>query len=155
MTTKTHDRLPLENYPISPRSSLEMHIGKHIGRAKETLTSSNSKKKIRTEDNQSHTNYQLNISTIAGMVWTGMKPSNSTSPIQRSSYPRDTEDCIEESPQSTNQDLLLYHPPFNLSENCSKQVQPLAKGFIVYYKEQRSIQCSNHRQSREDCHSLK
>ena len=34
MTTRIHDRSPLESYPISPVNSLETHIGKHTGRVK-------------------------------------------------------------------------------------------------------------------------
>ena len=64
MTTKIHDKLPLGNYLTSLLNSLGTPIGRHTGKAKEILTSSNFRRKIQTEDNQSLTSYQLSISTI-------------------------------------------------------------------------------------------
>ena len=63
---KIHDKLPLENYLISPQSSPDKQSERYIGKAEGIPTPSESKKKIQMEDNQSPTNYQSNISTTVG-----------------------------------------------------------------------------------------
>ena len=143
---RIRDKLLPGSYPISLLNLLETPTGKLTGKVKEILTSSNFRRKIWTEDNQSLTNYRSSISTTVGTASIGTKPLSNTSLIPRNSYPKDMEDYIGENPQPMNQDRLSYHPPFSPSENRSRQEQPSVKEFIVSSKERRTTLRRYHHQ---------
>ena len=140
MTTTIHDKSLLENYQTYPMSSPDQQSGKYTGKVGGILTFSNYKRRTRTEDHQSHTNYQSSISITAGTALTGTRLSSSTSLAIRNYCQTDSEAYREDNLQKTNQDHRPSHLPPHSLGNHSKPERLSPKGFIVYYTEQSATQ---------------